>query len=197
MRAFDEELGKGLDDAAVNALAFKCEQLAHGTPSGIDNTIATFNQSMLFRGGDALEANSLNLREVPPIVIACSHTPGLTRDLVDGVRARRERNPGHYDSIFDQMDALSREGATALEAADYEKLGELMDVCHGLLNAIGVSTPELEDMVSLARGAGAAGAKLTGAGGGGSIVALCPGKVDEVRAALEAAGYRTFALEQD
>ncbi len=197
VRAFDAELGKGLDDAAVNAIAFKCERLAHGTPSGIDNTIATFGQSMLFRRGDVLEANPLNLNEVPPIVIGCSHTTGLTRDLVDGVRSRRERNPGHYDSIFDQMDALSREGAQALQVSDYGKLGELMNVNHGLLNAIGVSTPELENMVSLARAAGATGAKLTGAGGGGSIVALCPGKVEQVRAALEAAGFRTLELDQE
>lgn len=67
----------------------------------------------------------------------------------------------------------------------------MMNVCHGLLNAIEVSTPELERMVCIARGAGATGAKLTGSGGGGSIVAICPGKVREVTEALQAAGYQT------
>ena len=67
-----------------------------------------------------------------------------------------------------------------------------MNVCHGLLNAIGVSTPGLERMVAIARQAGAAGAKLTGAGGGGSIVALCPDGVDPVRRALQQAGYQAL-----
>ena len=93
------------------------------------------------------------------------------------------------------MDALSLAGADALTAGDYAELGRLMNICQGLLNAIGVSTPELEGMLSIARAAGAAGAKLTGAGGGGSIVASCPGAVDDVTAALESAGFRTISLK--
>jgi hydroxymethylglutaryl-CoA reductase len=72
-----------------------------------------------------------------------------------------------------------------------------MDICQGLLNALGVSTPELERMVGIARNAGAAGAKLTGAGGGGSIVAACPGAVQEVVSALRSAGYSTIDLSND
>ena len=69
-----------------------------------------------------------------------------------------------------------------------------MNICHGLLNAIGVSTPELESMVTIARDAGAAGAKLTGSGGGGSIVALCPGTIPEVEQALTLAGFKTLTI---
>ena len=83
-----------------------------------------------------------------------------------------------------------------LPAQEYAELGRLMNICHGILNAIQVSTPELERMVALARCSGAAGAKLTGAGGGGAIVALCPDGIDEVRAALELAGYRTLQLSE-
>ncbi len=68
-------------------------------------------------------------------------------------------------------------------------LGSLMNVCHGFLNALQVSTPELEKMIDIARSNGAVGAKLTGAGGGGSIVALCPGKESVVAEALHSAGY--------
>ncbi|MGB5255988.1 MAG: hypothetical protein WBN44_01935, partial [Woeseiaceae bacterium] len=92
------------------------------------------------------------------------------------------------------MDRLSTAGAERLQAGNYAELGQAMNVCHGLLNAIEVSTPELERMVTLARQAGASGAKLTGAGGGGSIVALCPDGLDKVRAALHDAGYRTLEL---
>ena len=114
--------------------------------------------------------------------------------MVAGVRARREQAPEPFDAVFDQMDRLSREGADYLRAGAWNELGAAMNICHGLLNAIGVSTPNLERMVMLARQSGAAGAKLTGAGGGGSIVALCPGCLDEVRDALQQAGYSTLVL---
>lgn len=194
-RAFNQKFTLGLDDAEINNVAFECEQLAHGTPSGIDNTIATFGEAMLFRNDEKLDTAPIELAEIPPVVIACSSQAGITKEQVANVRSRRERNARHYDAIFDEMGALSQAGAKALGKADYAQLGRLMNICHGLLNSIEVSTAELEAMVSIARAAGATGAKLTGGGGGGSIVALCPGAVPEVRAALAAAGFRTMSLD--
>lgn len=190
-RAFNRALDLRLDDERINDIAFECEKLAHGQPSGIDNSIATFGEAMLFRRGESLELRRLQPGAPPPLVVACSHAGGLTREQVAGVRERRAAGTPHYEAIFDEIDALSVEGADALETADYDRLGRLMNLCHGLLNAIEVSTPELEAMVGLTRAAGAVGAKLTGAGGGGSIVALCPGRVEEVRGALLAAGFKT------
>ena len=109
------------------------------------------------------------------------------------MRARREQSGGRYDTLFDEIDALTLAGADAVASADYATLGRLMNLCHGLLNAIEVSTPELERMVGIARSAGALGAKLTGAGGGGSIVALAPGRTKEVETALRAAGFDTLS----
>ncbi len=194
-RALSSKLELDVDDARINSIAFECEKLAHGTPSGIDNTISTYGVPMLFRNAATLESQRITLTEPPPIVVACSSQPGLTKQQVVNVRERRERSRTHYDAIFAEMDALSQAGAVALASADYAELGRLMNICHGLLNAIEVSTPELEGMVSLARAAGAAGAKVTGAGGGGSIVALCPGSVIEVRDALRSAGFRTLGLD--
>ena len=110
------------------------------------------------------------------------------------MRSRREHSEEHYDAIFAQIDRLSLAGAAALEQRNHEELGRLMNICHGLLAAIEVSTPELDAMVSIARSAGAVGAKLTGAGGGGSIVALCPGNEGQVEEALRAAGFSTISL---
>jgi hydroxymethylglutaryl-CoA reductase len=194
-RAFNAKLDLGLDDEAINAVAFECEKLAHGTPSGIDNTIATFATPMLFRNDDSLEVKTIESPGNLPVVIACSSERGLTKDVVAGVRSRREQSKAHYDAVFAQMDQLSLSGAAALERGDYDELGRLMNICHGLLAAIEVSTAELDAMVAIARSAGAAGAKLTGAGGGGSIVALCPDHMDAVAAALEASGFRTLQLE--
>jgi len=130
-------------------------------------------------------------------VIACSQQPGVTHEQVAGVRKRHDARPPALAAIFDQIDALSVAGAKALVAGDYDELGQLMNICQGLLNALGVSTPELERMVDIARRAGAAGAKLTGAGGGGSIVAVCPGTVKEVVTALRSAGYSTIDLSSN
>jgi hydroxymethylglutaryl-CoA reductase len=191
-RAFNARCSLGLDESRINEIAFASEQIAHGTPSGVDNTLATYAKPMLFRNRGTLEFNELRPGDTPPLVIAWGDETGRTSEQVAGVRQRRERAVEHFDAVFDEMDALSRDGARYLEAADWAALGALMNVCHGLLNAIGVSTPELERMVSIARVNGALGAKLTGAGGGGSIVALCPGHVDDVRRALQRAGFHTL-----
>ncbi|MBT8083556.1 MAG: hydroxymethylglutaryl-CoA reductase, degradative [Gammaproteobacteria bacterium] len=191
-RAFDKKLGLGLDDARVNAIALESEKYAHGTPSGIDNTLATYGRPMLFHNDGGLQFETLETSEAPPLLIAWGAATGRTSELVAGVRRRRDRTPAHFDAVFDRMDALSREGAELLAGGRWRELGALMDLCHGLLNAIGVSTTELERMVSLARLSGAAGAKLTGAGGGGAIVALCPENIDKVRAAMRRCGYHTL-----
>ncbi|HET6629479.1 MAG TPA: hydroxymethylglutaryl-CoA reductase, degradative [Woeseiaceae bacterium] len=194
IRAFDRVLALALGDEAVNALAFECEKLAHGSPSGIDNTLATYGRPILFRKEAPGPPQTLELTEPAPLVVAAGGARGSTREQVAGVAVRFGRMPDRYNAIFDEMDAISIDGAKALAAGDYAVLGALMNLCHGLLNALEVSTPELERMVHIARSAGAAGAKLTGAGGGGSIVALCPGKMEAVQQALATAGYRIVSM---
>ncbi len=195
IRGFDVAFDLGIDDQRVNAIAYECEKLAHGTPSGVDNTMATFATPMLFRRDGEFEISPIELAAAAPIVIAFSGATGMTIEQVAAVRARREKNAAHYDAIFDEIDAISCAGARALASADYAQLGSLMNICHGLLNSMEVSNPELEGMVSIARASGAAGAKLTGAGGGGSIVAICPGTQDAVEAALVSAGFGTMTLD--
>ncbi len=192
IRAVAQCVGTDVDDDRVNAIAFACEQLAHGTPSGIDNTLSCYGKPMLFCNSGSLDIEILKLEEQPPLVIGFSHAAGPTYEQVAGVKARFEQDTHRYDALFDQIDEISRNGAEALRAKNYQTLGRLMNICHGLLNAIEVSTPDLENMISIARQNGATGAKLTGAGGGGSIVALCPGTQDAVRSALHRAGYKTL-----
>lgn len=194
VRAISAHHSRKLDDDEVNSIAFECEKLSHGNPSGIDNTLAVFGSPVLFSSARAPAMQALELDRSPPIVVAFGSSPGLTAEQVAGVRARRDENTAYYDAIFDQIDAMSRAGAEALVNGEYQRLGAMMNICHGLLNAIGVSTAELECMVSVARQAGAIGAKLTGAGGGGSIVALCPDTCADVELALREAGYETLTL---
>ncbi len=190
IRSLDDLFELGMDDRAVDRLAFDCEKLAHGSPSGIDNNLATYGQPVLFSKSSATRTKPLMLAETPPIVIAASGIRGSTLEQVAGVRERHTRNPAVYDMIFNEMNEMSIAGAAALHSRDYATLGALMNVCHGLLNAIEVSTPELEKMIQIARQHGAIGAKLTGAGGGGSIIALCPGNEEDVAAALRDGGYQ-------
>ncbi len=191
-RAVAQCAGIDIDDERVNAIAYAAEKLAHGTPSGVDNTVSCYGEAMLFRNTGLLDIQKLQLKEFPPLVIGFSHEAGLTCEQVAGVRSRFDQDTRRYDALFDQIDEISRAGAKALLAKQYDTLGRLMNLCHGLLNAIEVSTPDLENMVSIARQNGAVGAKLTGAGGGGSMVALCPGTEEEVRSALHHSGYKTL-----
>ncbi|MEE4161058.1 MAG: hydroxymethylglutaryl-CoA reductase, degradative [Woeseiaceae bacterium] len=195
IRALDHRFGLGLDNERVNAIAFQCETLAHGTPSGVDNTLATYAEPLLFQNRGELETRPLNLGAMPHVLVAWGDEPGLTATQVAGVRERRLRAPKHFDTIFAEIDELTLASADALENRNYRLVGDAMNLCHGLLNALGVSTPTLEKMVQIAREAGALGAKLTGGGGGGSIVALCADNADEVAAALESYGFTTHGSD--
>ena len=189
IRGFDHALKLGLDAAAINELAYACEKIAHGDPSGIDNTLAVYAEPVLYRKSNDPAMQTLELTETPPLVIACSGVRGITKEQVAAVRSRRDRQTALYERVFDEIDEISKAGAAALCRGDYDTLGALMNVCHGYLNAIQVSHPELENMIEIARSNGAVGAKLTGAGGGGSIVALCPDRREAVAEALQQAGY--------
>jgi len=194
IRAFDNLLNLKMDNTAVDRLAFECEKLAHGTPSGIDNNLATYGEPVLYSKSSATRTKPIQLSESPPIVVASSGIRGVTKEQVAGVRSRYEKNTQLYTTIFDEIDEIAIAGAHALKSGDYVTLGLLMNVCHGYLNALEVSTPELERMIQIARVNGACGAKLTGAGGGGSIVALCPDKESEVARALHEAGYQIIRM---
>lgn len=194
VRGFDHAFALGLDDSEVNRIAFECEKLAHGTPSGVDNTVSTYARPMLFQRQQGLNIRDVSIAEPMPLVVACGHQRGLTHELVAGVRQRASVNGSRYAALFDEIDALSLAGAEAIESGHLLELGQMMNICHGILNAIEVSTPELERMVNIARRAGAVGAKLTGAGGGGSIVALCPDRQGEVASALRHAGFECIEL---
>jgi hydroxymethylglutaryl-CoA reductase len=193
IRALHNAHSLDMDDRAVNELAFECETLAHGTPSGIDNTVAVFGKPIVFRKKGPQRMRELALNRLPPLVVAWSGTRGSTRSQVEAVRNRWLQDKATYERIFDEIGHLSLEGAGALRKGDDARLGSLMNIAHGLLNALQVSTPLIEEMVDIARSSGAVGAKLTGAGGGGSIVALCPRKSVEVSRALAAAGFEVIS----
>jgi len=194
IRAMDYHFDLGLSDERVNELAFECEKFAHGTPSGLDNTLATYGNFTLFRAGEAPMREVIEVAEPLPIVIGMSGVESLTARTVARVREAWKKNPTLYERIFDEIDTLVGQGLDALKVADYETLGEMMNVCQGQLNAMQVSSWELEELIQIARNHGAVGAKLTGGGGGGSIIALCPENSAGVAKAIRAAGYHALEV---
>lgn len=197
IRAFRILFGKKESDEEINRLAFKCEEITHGSPSGIDNNVATFGKPILYSKADKMQGGEIKLKQCLPLLIAHSSGQSDTKTMVQAVHYRYRKNEPLYNTIFDEIDKMAVSAASSLSEAHYDYLGSLMNVCHGFLNAIEVSTPELERMVRIAREAGAIGAKLTGAGGGGSIIALCPDNMLAVTRALEASGYNIFSMEQE
>ena len=197
VRALDTHFRLGLAPEEVNAHAFECERAAHGTPSGVDNTVATYGATMLFRArpGATAECTELPLGKPLPLVVGISGKESLTAKSVARVAAAWQRNRVRYEGIFDQMDILARAAADAVRDGALADLGELMNLCHGYLSALQVSSPELEALVHIARQNGAAGAKLTGGGGGGAAVALCTDGGEGVAAAFEKAGYEALRFE--
>jgi hydroxymethylglutaryl-CoA reductase len=202
IRAIADRFGLDISDTAVSSLAFECERIVHGTPSGIDNTVATFGRSILFRNpnmaSDAAAPEIADIVTPGPIqiVIGLTGVRSLTSHTVGVVRAAWEKNPARYEAIFSQIDELVLAGVGALRRGDLAELGDLMNMNHGLLGALQVSSPELETLVGVARRAGALGAKLTGGGGGGAMIAVPePGAAESVGAAMRQAGFVTYLTE--
>ncbi|HEU4617318.1 MAG TPA: hydroxymethylglutaryl-CoA reductase, degradative, partial [Gammaproteobacteria bacterium] len=197
VRALDKHFRLGLSEDEVNALAFESEKVAHGTPSGLDNTLACYGRALVYRPGDPPLVEPLNIRAPIPTVIGMTGYEGLTAKTVGRVREAWKQDRKLYERIFDQIDALTLRGVQAIHDNDLATLGQLMNINHGMLNALQVSTPELEQLVTVARESGALGAKLTGGGGGGSIVAVCESQaaVESVAAAIRAAGYQAAAVQ--
>lgn len=194
VRALDKHYRLGLADEEVNRLAFEAEKLAHGNPSGIDNTLACYAKPLVFRAGNPPLVETLNIKTPIPMVVGMTGHEGLTAKTVGRVNAAWQQDRKLYERIFDQIDTLVLRGVQAIQDEDLVTLGQLMNICHGMLNALQVSTPELEQLVDIARGNGALGAKLTGGGGGGSIIALCDGDTDAVVNAIRAAGFEAVAV---
>jgi len=196
-RAIAEELGMYLSDEKINEAAYEAEKAYAGNPSGIDNTAATFGGLIWFKknlGGGANTIERLSIREPVEIVIGNTGIVANTKAMVAGVGERKKRHPEKYGALFGQAEDLAFKARKALEAFDLKQVGRLMNENHRLLQEIEVSCKELDHLVDLAREHGAFGAKLTGGGGGGCMVALTPGKdpQEAVAAAMENEGFKVL-----
>jgi mevalonate kinase len=196
-RAIAEEFNLTLSDEKINDVAYEAEKAYAGNPSGIDNTAATFGGLIWFKknlGGGSNTIEQLGIREPVEIIIGNTGIVANTKAMVAGVAERKEQNPEEYGTIFRQAEELAHKGRKALEKFDLKQVGELMNENHRLLQEIEVSCKELDYLVDLARKQGAFGAKMTGGGGGGCMLALTPGKMlqEKVTSAIENEGFEVL-----
>jgi len=186
-RALADAAGQPLSLSALSAIVYEVEVLHHGTPSGIDNSVICYEQPVYFVRGQPPRTFSIGR----PFMLAIAYTgiPSPTRDAVADVRRAWERETARFDALFDRIAAIVQQAQSAITGGIPGSLGLLMDENHALLREIGVSAPALDVLADAARRAGAGGAKLSGAGRGGNLIALVTAETQEaVAAALRAAG---------
>ncbi len=184
--------GSVLPAERVSELAYRAEEVVHGRPSGIDNTVSALGGAILYRRDAGARRLNVDFGGVR-LVLADTGLPRSTGAMVRKVLALREAYPEILGHVYSAAGVLAKRAAELLEKGDYESVGRLMDVNQGLLAAIGVSTLEIEELVYAAREAGALGAKLTGAGGGGFVVALArSGDAERVAARLKEISGRVY-----
>ncbi len=194
VRALSGHLGCSLSLERQSELAFEVEKLHHRTPSGIDNTVVTFAQPVYYRRGHPPER--LAIQAPFHLVIGDTGRASPTSSAVGQVRERWQANRPVIEATFDSIASVV-ERARAAIATDTAAIGPLMDENQAWLERLGVSSLELDHLIAAARLAGAGGAKLSGAGMGGNMIALvAESDSSAVEAALREAGaVRTIATE--
>lgn len=190
-RALQYELPRPLTEDEINAAGYEGEKGYHGTPSGIDNTAATFGGLLKFRRTDSAPIFEKCKIQTPiRIVYASTGITASTTQVVGDVRAKRDADPAWFDHLLQRYVALVAPAEHAVLHNDTAELGQLLDRNHALLQELTVSCPELDHLVETARRAGALGAKMSGTGRGGLMLALTPTAQlqDAVAEALQQAG---------
>jgi mevalonate kinase len=194
-RAVSQAFKLNLSDEEINRCGLEGDKAYAGNPSGIDNTCSTYGglvyfQRNLQKGGKNRIAR-LKLGQPLDVLMVSTGITTKTEVAVAAVRQRKDANPELYARYFAEAARIADDAKTALERGDLERVGALMAENHALLQKVGVSCAELDRLVSLALQHGAVGAKMTGGGMGGYIVALTPGTElqDKVAAAIEKEGF--------
>lgn len=176
VRCLDTQFKLKLNDGEVNRVAFEAEKVFHATPSGIDNSVSSYGGMIWFVKAEP--KNTIERMKVKPVEVVLADT-GISHDtaeIVGMVRKQKQAEPEKYGAIFAKYKSLVYEARKAVEKANWESAGRLMNINHELLQQINVSNSENDLLADACLKAGALGAKVTGAGLGGNIIALTPGK---------------------
>lgn len=187
IRALCAAVDQPMDNDHLNELVYDVEKMHHGTPSGIDNTVIVYESPVVYRRGAAVER--LDIGAPFRLIIGDTGRGALTRVAVGDVVHLVETKPTTYRPVIEAIGEIVARARTAIETGDAAALGPLMQQNHAHLQTLTVSSPELDKLVDAATTAGALGAKLSGGGRGGNMIALVTDSTaDAVREALLSAG---------
>jgi mevalonate kinase len=195
IHAVAEYLGQPLPDDQVSDLAYEVEKIHHGTPSGIDNTVIAFGTPVFFIKNSPAER--FHVGTPFTLVIGDTGISAPTKESVGDVRRLWQSEPERWEKVFDRIKEIVHQARQAIETGDPADLGPLMDENHALLQLLTVSSPELDRLVLAARHADALGAKLSGGGRGGNMIALVHKEnAPAVAEALVSAGARRTIITE-
>lgn len=195
IRALSTFLGHPFADEEVNQIAYEIEKIHHGTPSGIDNSVITYAKTLFFIKGQPMKF--LDPQKNLTLVIADSGIKSSTVKVVSGLKGRYTAEPEKYSALFDQIGEVSLQVKETLESGHLEETGSLLTRNHALLKEVGVSCSKLDDLVACALEHGAKGAKLSGGGQGGNMIALVnPDQAEAMSGWLREAGATNTIITQ-
>jgi mevalonate kinase len=183
-------------DQQVSALCYQVEGLLHGTPSGIDNTVVAYERPVFFvRQEPSNRIDTFTVATPLHILVADTGQLSMTRDVVGDVRRQWQADPEKFEQLFDSCGRVADEARVAIQEGDPERVGLLMQENQVYLREMTVSSDRLEQLIAAAISAGALGAKLSGAGRGGNMIALVDKENEvEVRNSLLSAGANSVLI---
>lgn len=194
-RALSSHLDYPMNNEEVSAFTYEIEKLHHGTPSGIDNTVVTYAKPVYFIKGQSIE--TFKVGHPFTIVIGNTGISAPTRESVGDVKKLWEADKTNWEGVFDQIGEIAKQARKAIESDKWNELGGLMNQNHALLQEMTVSSPELDTLVSAARKAGASGAKMSGGGRGGNMIALVEAnQAETIARTLIQAGAKNTIITQ-
>jgi mevalonate kinase len=196
--AVDSLFQKNPSRQKVCELAIESERLIHKRTSGADCYVSTFGGLMQYYGKSKSFKN-IETKGSLSLVVASTGIKHSTSDLVAGVKRFKDTNRILFESLSKQASDICLQACTAIESGKCDKIGELMNENQIILQQIGISHHKVRDIIDICSKAGAMGAKITGAGGGGAVIALAASKQESTKIAshVKAAGYQSFEVEVD
>ena len=196
--AVDSLFEKNPSRQKVCKLAIKSERLIHKRTSGADCYVSTFGGLMHYNGKSKSFKN-IETKESLSLVVASTGIKHSTSELVASVKRFKDTNRTLFESLSKQASDICLQACTAIESGKCDKIGELMNENQIILQQIGISHHKVRDIIDICRKAGAVGAKMTGAGGGGAVIALAASKQESTKIAshIKTAGYQSFEVQID
>lgn len=198
VRVLLDHFDEALPDEAINEIVYEVEKTHHGTPSGIDNTVIVYERAVYFVRNEPIQ--QINIQTPVRIIVGDTGHKALTKHSVGDVRKLYDSEPERIMPIIEKIGKITQDAKVSLENGDINRLGQLMVENHALLQQLTVSSDALDTLVDRALLAGALGAKLSGGGRGGNMIALVDDTTEDAvsQALLDAGATRLFktTLEQ-